>query len=86
VSLPDTAQAASGGTARTVALPRAKTRSNGSLPAWRALVDCAIDAHARRSRQALWAALALIVVRGANFSVQRAIFAYLRPGGFLLAR
>jgi drug/metabolite transporter (DMT)-like permease len=41
---------------------------------------------ARRSRQALWAALALIVVWGANFSVQKAVFEVLRPGGFLFVR
>ena len=40
----------------------------------------------RRQRHALWAALALIVVWGANFSVQKAAFAYLQPGGFLFAR
>ena len=44
------------------------------------------DADARRSRHALWAALVLIVVWGANFSVQKAVFAYLQPGGFLFAR
>jgi len=44
------------------------------------------DPLARRSRQALWAALALIVIWGANFSVQKAVFAYLQPGGFLFVR
>jgi drug/metabolite transporter (DMT)-like permease len=44
------------------------------------------DTHTRRSRRALWLALALIVVWGANFSVQKAIFVYLQPGGFLFAR
>jgi len=44
------------------------------------------DAQARRSRNALWLALILIAVWGANFSVQKAIFAYLQPGGFLFAR
>jgi drug/metabolite transporter (DMT)-like permease len=39
-----------------------------------------------RSRQALWAALALILVWGANFSVQKAIFQALSPGGFLFVR
>ena len=39
-----------------------------------------------RSRPALWAALALIVVWGANFSVQKALFQALSPGGFLFAR
>jgi drug/metabolite transporter (DMT)-like permease len=39
-----------------------------------------------RSRQALWAALVLILVWGANFSVQKAIFQALSPGGFLFVR
>ena len=47
-------------------------------------MSSAVDA--RRSRHALWAALALIAVWGANFSVQKAIFAYMQPGGFLFAR
>jgi drug/metabolite transporter (DMT)-like permease len=41
---------------------------------------------ADRSRQALWAALVLILVWGANFSVQKAVFQALSPGGFLFAR
>ena len=44
------------------------------------------DAAARRSRLALWAALVLIVIWGANFSVQKAIFPHLQPGGFLFVR
>ncbi len=36
-----------------------------------------------RSRHALAAALVLILVWGANFSVQKAIFEALSPGGFL---
>ncbi len=39
-----------------------------------------------RSRQALVAALVLILVWGANFTVQKAIFQALSPGGFLFAR
>ena len=39
-----------------------------------------------RSRRALWAALGLILVWGANFSVQKAIFQALSPGGFLFVR
>ena len=39
-----------------------------------------------RSRQALWAALVLILVWGANFSVQKAVFQALSPGGFLFVR
>jgi drug/metabolite transporter (DMT)-like permease len=42
--------------------------------------------HDRRARHALWAALALIVVWGANFTVQKAVFSALSPGGFLFAR
>ncbi len=45
-----------------------------------------VDAQARRSRHALWAALALIVTWGANFSVQKAVFVALQPGGFLFLR
>ena len=37
-------------------------------------------------RAALWAALVLIVVWGANFSVQKAVFTVLQPGGFLFLR
>jgi drug/metabolite transporter (DMT)-like permease len=53
-----------------------------------AIADAAAGAprQARRARQALWAALALIVVWGANFSVQKAIFNALSPGGFLFVR
>jgi drug/metabolite transporter (DMT)-like permease len=35
---------------------------------------------------ALWAALAIIVVWGANFSVQKAVFDAASPGGFLFVR
>ncbi|MFT3954213.1 MAG: DMT family transporter [Piscinibacter sp.] len=42
--------------------------------------------HAARERAALWAALALIVAWGANFSVQKEVFAALSPGGFLFVR
>jgi drug/metabolite transporter (DMT)-like permease len=44
------------------------------------------DAQSRRSRHALWAALVLIVIWGANFSVQKAVFLALQPGGFLFLR
>jgi drug/metabolite transporter (DMT)-like permease len=37
-------------------------------------------------RRALWAALAMVAVWGSNFSVQKAVFAALSPGGFLFAR
>ena len=39
-----------------------------------------------RSRHALLAALVLILVWGANFTVQKAIFQALSPGGFLFVR
>ena len=38
------------------------------------------------ARRALWLAIALVVVWGANFTVQKAVFAALSPGGFLFAR
>ena len=41
---------------------------------------------ASRLRHALWLGLALIVIWGANFSVQKAVFTYLQPGGFLFVR
>jgi drug/metabolite transporter (DMT)-like permease len=41
---------------------------------------------AQRQRWALWAALATVVVWGANFSVQKAVYAAATPGGFLFAR
>lgn len=49
-------------------------------------VSPAAAAPAALARRALWAALALIVVWGANFSVQKAVFAALSPGGFLFVR
>ena len=39
-----------------------------------------------RARQALWAALVMVVIWGSNFSVQKEVFAALTPGGFLFAR
>ena len=41
---------------------------------------------ARQSHHALWAAMVLIVLWGANFSVQKAVFNALTPGGFLFIR
>jgi len=41
---------------------------------------------AQRQRTALLLALALVLVWGANFSVQKAVFNALGPGGFLFAR
>ncbi|MEP7301139.1 MAG: DMT family transporter [Caldimonas sp.] len=51
-----------------------------------AVVDDAAARQRRRARLALWLALALIVVWGANFTVQKAIFQALSPGGFLFVR
>ena len=39
-----------------------------------------------RERQALWSAIAMVTVWGSNFSVQKAVFTALSPGGFLFAR
>jgi drug/metabolite transporter (DMT)-like permease len=39
-----------------------------------------------RERKALWVAAALIVVWGANFSVQKMVFSAMSPGGFLMVR
>jgi len=58
-------------------------------PAAAATVGPAQAAVARedgRARRALWLALLLIVLWGANFTVQKAIFSALSPGGFLFAR
>ena len=44
------------------------------------------DPTSARARHALWAALVLIVIWGANFSVQKEVFKALSPGGFLFAR
>jgi drug/metabolite transporter (DMT)-like permease len=41
---------------------------------------------ARQAKQALWAAIAMVAVWGSNFSVQKAVFAAVSPGGFLFAR
>jgi drug/metabolite transporter (DMT)-like permease len=43
-------------------------------------------AYQAQNRLAAWAAFALIVVWGANFSVQKAVFNALSPGGFLFVR
>jgi drug/metabolite transporter (DMT)-like permease len=48
-------------------------------------VSAALD-RVRQARHALWAALAMIAVWGSNFSVQKAVFSALSPGGFLFAR
>ena len=49
-------------------------------------IEDAVARQDRRARRALWLALALIVVWGANFTVQKAIFTALSPGGFLFVR
>ncbi len=41
---------------------------------------------AARERKALWVAIALIVVWGSNFSVQKMLFVAMSPGGFLMVR
>lgn len=40
----------------------------------------------RHTRRALWVALVLVVIWGANFSVQKAVFNAITPGGFLFVR
>src|SRR6185295_18745085 len=40
----------------------------------------------RRARRALWLALLLVAIWGANFTVQKTIFHALSPGGFLFIR
>ena len=40
----------------------------------------------KRMRRALWVALILVLIWGANFSVQKAVFDVLSPGGFLFVR
>jgi drug/metabolite transporter (DMT)-like permease len=49
-------------------------------------IEDAVARQDRLARRALWLALLLIVVWGANFSVQKAVFTALSPGGFLFVR
>ncbi len=49
-------------------------------------IDDAVARQARGARHALWVALVLIVLWGANFTVQKAVFQALSPGGFLFVR
>jgi drug/metabolite transporter (DMT)-like permease len=49
-------------------------------------LPAALPVPAALARRALWAALALVLVWGANFSVQKAVFEALSPGGFLFVR
>ncbi len=44
------------------------------------------DTIEQRQNRALWAAVAMVVVWGLNFSVQKAVFTALSPGGFLFVR
>jgi drug/metabolite transporter (DMT)-like permease len=46
----------------------------------------AADVQAARQRKALWVATGLILVWGANFSVQKMVFTAMSPGGFLMVR
>lgn len=48
--------------------------------------EASLRAHQGRLRLAAWAAFVLILVWGANFSVQKAVFEALTPGGFLFVR
>ena len=50
------------------------------------IASAAADRAAKLQRCAFWAALATIVVWGANFSIQKAVFAAATPGGFLFVR
>jgi drug/metabolite transporter (DMT)-like permease len=45
-----------------------------------------MQASAQTQRRALWVALGLIFIWGANFSVQKIVFHDMTPAGFLLAR
>lgn len=49
-------------------------------------VESIVDPQRIRARRALWAAIVLIVIWGANFSVQKEVFAALSPAGFLFVR
>lgn len=50
------------------------------------VASAAADRAAKLQRYAFWAALGTIVVWGANFSIQKAVFAAATPGGFLFVR
>jgi drug/metabolite transporter (DMT)-like permease len=56
-----------------------------SLPVPQIPAAIALDAVSRQ-RAALLLALALVLIWGINFTVQKAVFAALSPGGFLFAR
>jgi drug/metabolite transporter (DMT)-like permease len=58
------------------------TPTQGLLPA----TAPDLSHRAARERKALWVALVLILVWGANFSVQKMVFTAMSPGGFLMAR
>ena len=55
-------------------------------PAAAAVQPSGPPSSSRSARHALWAALLMITLWGANFSVQKVVFAALSPGGFLFAR
>jgi drug/metabolite transporter (DMT)-like permease len=59
-----------------------------SLPTLGATPEAApeLSHRAARERKALWVALVLVLVWGANFSVQKMVFTAVSPGGFLMAR
>ena len=61
----------------------APDRSPAAAPA---VVVAVVAKSPDRANQALWAALVMIMIWGANFSVQKVVFAALTPGGFLFAR
>jgi drug/metabolite transporter (DMT)-like permease len=56
------------------------SRPSPTVPAARQSLDSSLQS------RALWAAVAMVTVWGANFSVQKAVFNALSPGGFLFAR
>ena len=55
-------------------------------PAAAATETQAIAGQAALERKALWVAALLILVWGANFSVQKMVFTAMSPGGFLMVR
>jgi len=63
--------------------PEAGPHAGGEPPA---PTDAAGPAGVSRQRAALLLALALVLVWGINFSVQKAVFAAITPGGFLFVR
>jgi drug/metabolite transporter (DMT)-like permease len=66
--------------------PAVAAASESTDATGRSTADAVVAPAARRARPALWAAIAMVGVWGTNFSVQKAVFAALSPGGFLFAR